>query len=485
MSDDLFSDPDEPAGPFLLTPLEFSGVSGASSSPGQRSRPLTQQEQTPQPSKSATPQETTPKLYQCPTCKKKTTYKLFRNFKKHMLDKHNIAVTDDADVRTEPTEPSVSAPAPAPAPQASSGPTQTKTFVCCECHAELQTKRGFLNHRASHRIKEANKRMPKASVFLEEALMPAMEKVIEEILAEPAYCDRKAIILQEFNNKKDTPEWKAFVEEISNKICSFVLDDKQKKLLPMNQYEIAQTKLNAYLANTNLELREKFLAICVNADNFFINRLIFRMATKLLCHIQIWVIKKMSTTGTAPPAEHSHEMSDMEEKNFSVDLGSFLRRRFIKYRGKKDDYCACIKETFVDGEHPISKFDFLNEKNWFSGGEKCIVPSIRALEFFKAVEFMIRSPMEINSTQDIIEVIFERSHLLDHWFYLTNAYISEKDSLLFMTELVQHYYKMSLQNEEKRRNREEEQAIQANATAIRTHLNHNFAEREEGSESVE
>ncbi len=138
----------------------------------------------------------------------------------------------------------------------------------------------------------------------------------------------------------------------------------------------------------------------------------------------------------------------------------------------------------MDGEHPISKFDFLNEKNWFSGEEKCIVPSGRALEFFKEVEFIIRSPKEIHDTQDIIEIIFERSNLLDHWFYLTNAYISEKDSFLFMRDLVHHYFKISLLSEEKRRNREEEQAIQANTAALRTHLHHNFAEREDRSENV-
>lgn len=318
----------------------------------------------------------------------------------------------------------------------------------------------------------------------EEALIPIMETVIEEILAEPAYDDTKANILNEFKSKKDTEEWKSFVFEISDNICSFVCARSQSKLLPINQYKVAQTKLNKYLNSKSLQLRDKFLAVCPNASNVYVNRLIFRISTKVLAHIQIWVVKKMRVT-TELLSAVCNTMSEDEEKNFGTDLSNFLRKRFKKYRGSRDTYCACIKETFVEGEHPISTYDFLNEKNWFSGEEKCIIPSDRAFEFFKTVEVSLRSSDKITTAEDLIEIVFEKSYLLDHWFYLTNSYISESDSLLFLRDLLHHYLKLSRNYEERRRNREEENAIQANAAALRTHLQHNFAEKDDCHESVD
>ncbi|KAK3929510.1 UPF0758 protein [Frankliniella fusca] len=465
MSQDLFadSDPDDPWA--FNTPLEFSGVSGASSSPSQRSGPSSQQGPADPtvlkpptalllPASTSVELVTTPQSYQCSKCKKKP-YKTFRGFKNHMADKHNETVTE-----TSFNQPADSAPIPRPTES-----LKLQYFVVV--------------------VAEANNRKPNASEFKEQALHPTIDTVVKEILAEPAYDDVKAKILQEFSDKIGTPEWNSFIFDLVDIICSFVCE-QQTKLLPMNQYEVVQSKLNSYLNTQSDQLREKFMAIvCENSNNTHTNRLIFRIATKLLSQIQMWVVKKMSCAVNVDQPQVSESLSELEEKSFARELGHFLRKRFRKYKYFSLVYCACLKETFVDGQHPISTHEFLDEKNWFSGEEKCIEPSDTALQFFKAVEIIIRTNKEVTIAEDIIEIIFERNTILDHWFYLTNSHISEQESLLFMRDLLTYFLRMSLLFEEKRLNREEDAAIQANAAALRTHLQHNYCERDDTSENVE
>lgn len=321
-----------------------------------------------------------------------------------------------------------------------------------------------------------------------------MDDIIEELLSEPNCGENnnlKISFIEEFKNRKGTPEWLDFVMQLADFISSLVCE-KQTKILPLNQYEDAQKSLNAFLNINESILKAKLLGVC-NELQLSVNlagRLTFRIATKLLQKGQCWVLRKMkSQIVQHSRPETEKRMSQSEEEAFLITLGGLFRDYFKRAVRKKEGQSesACIKDTFVEGQHPFSREQFLNTSCWFSGEADCITVSVNASCFFKEIELNIISCLEQITTEDVLEIFLEDSDILGYWYFLTNAYFSEDRSLIFMRDLVSHYVNKSSLLRQKKRNREEDKTVQATTVAQRTHLQRNYSDKnqEDLSEDVE
>ncbi|KAK3918392.1 Hypermethylated in cancer 2 protein [Frankliniella fusca] len=470
MSQDLFADED--GGDCLGTPVEFSGISGSGTSSSPASQPIqpprhaapatpgaTRAFRPPPPPPPPSPQtvSSSPQLFTCLVCKK--VLKTLRGFKGHK-DRHSNYPSDEAQVASSSPAVVASASVVTPSPAASTS-TEVESFTCPICKATLKTRSGFLKHQASHKLKDAFERMPDASKFKEEALHSIMQEILEEMLSEPTYetLSPKISFLQKVLEAKESEQWLGFVAELTNFISGLVFE-KQTKILPANQFEEMQKKLNTYLNCNDNKLKEMILSVCSEPINHSLaGRLVFRIASKFLNKTQLWAIKNMRSSSLS-----------------SSDGNRGIKSSSSEQWQKQSD---CIKETFVDGQHPISRNQFLDASNWFSGEELCIVLSHHASCFFKIIELEIMSDFYSSSLQEVVEKVLENRELLDHWYYLTNSYFNEENSLLFLRELIGVYQKQTLHHEEKRKNRLEEKSVRASTVALRTHLQHNFIEKDE------
>lgn len=313
-----------------------------------------------------------------------------------------------------------------------------------------------------------------------------MEQVIEEISSEPCYANSgcKNEFLQELKSKTETMEWAYFVAEISDPILSFVCE--RTKILPMNQYEEALKKLNSHLNNSDKfnSLKQKLENICeVEITPTVAGRLVFRFAFKLMEQIQSFVVQKMQTSkskshSSTSPQQEPVEMSEIEEKAFCQLLGEIFRAQTKKHSDvSKHKQNSCMRDNFVYSQQVVSSEEFMRKDVWFSGNENSIIPSDNAINFFKIVEKECRcleSDNRLKTVDEVLENILDCNEATYLWYFLTNNYFSETDSLLFMKELVRTFVDKSKHLEEKRRNRIEETAIRESQAALRTHLQRNF-----------
>lgn len=344
----------------------------------------------------------------------------------------------------------------------------------------------YLLHSVFHRnsyFTDALKRVPEFVQFKEEGLQDLMTEITQEILNEPSYEDNhKSIFLIECIAHE---KWSDFVSMLSDSVSALVFE-KQTKILPLNQYEEMQRKVNTFL-NVNIDNLKEALVQCgstVEISSALVGRLVFRIVSKLFQGTQQWVMKKMHASQTEDtPDIELRDISEEEEKSFLIEIGGFIRNFFqLGLKHSSDQWrkqSECIKAAFVDGQQPISTRQFMKKTNWYSGEEQCIVLSHHCSSFFKTIEFEIMpATTDTSSSQEVIEYILLHRALLENWYYLSSAYFDEGLSLLFLKELVISYVKFSLQFDEKRLNRLEEKSVRASTVALRTHLQRNYVEKE-------
>lgn len=133
--------------------------------------------------------------------------------------------------------------------------------------------------------------MPTLTQFKENYLDTLINSVIQEILQEPSFHNtNKALFLEECMK---SIKWSDFVNTLSDEISIFLFN-KQTKILPMNQYEEMQKKLNSYL-NLNSDRLKEYLLSCssVNIANTEAGRLVFRMTTKFFQGATQWITRTM------------------------------------------------------------------------------------------------------------------------------------------------------------------------------------------------
>lgn len=323
-----------------------------------------------------------------------------------------------------------------------------------------------------------------------------MIEIIKEILNEPRYEDEstcpKTVFLTEFLEAKGSEEWLGFVNFLSEAVSNIVCE-KQSKLFPANQYEECQKKWNYFLSHNDVMLKQKLVVVCNSQIvDSLAGRLVFRIGTKMFHKAQTWVLQQLQKRRLEEATSCGivfKSMSEMEEKNFLIYLGDLFRKFFQKCASSQVKrwikQSECMKVTFVDGPHPISSKEFLNKSYWFSGTETSIEPSVHASSFFKAIENVIMPARNSSATQEVIEEILLRPEVLNHWYVLTHAYLTEDVALVFMRDLVSVYLKFSVRLEEKKLNRAEERAAQATAVALRDHLKRNYDKDDEGEEDVD
>lgn len=332
---------------------------------------------------------------------------------------------------------------------------------------------------------DALQKRPTVLDFKDNFLDPLMKTILLEIKAEPNSCrSQKGNFLDKLLNMGEDTKWLEFVQKLGDIISEIVLK-KYTKIMPADQYEEMQKTLNTYL-NQNIDsLEQELQHICdVDLTAPMAGRLIFRMTSKLLQGTYKWALQKMRPTlSEEDQICLNKEMTEIEEKGFLIEVGGMLRKFYKKGLRKSEQWqmrSHCIKEKFVEGQQPISRSQFLNESNWFSGEELCIVPSQHAVSFFKSIELDI-IPATVNNldSNEVMENILAFPDLLNSWYYLTRAHFAEESSLLFLREFVTSYVKMSSRFEEKRSNRLHEKDVRSSTTALRTHLQHNFVARDE------
>lgn len=106
-----------------------------------------------------------------------------------------------------------------------------------------------------------------------------MKGLIEKILEQPSFDNEtKASFLKDCVT---SDKWPEFVDTLSDDISIFLFE-KQSKILPINQYEEIQKKLNSYL-NLNIDRLKAILISCSTVDisSTLAGRLVCRIAIKL------------------------------------------------------------------------------------------------------------------------------------------------------------------------------------------------------------
>lgn len=337
---------------------------------------------------------------------------------------------------------------------------------------------------------DANKEKPNSQMF-QTVVNDIMTQIISEMKREPCYdtvdSRMKKTFLEQLNLKTGSVEWTQFVSEVSGPLLDII--SKKSKMLPLNQYEEAQRKLNIHLRNKeNFErLINVFSSVCTaELSPSLAGRLVFRIATKLMDGIQTFVTRelrasKAAKTPQSPQPELVQEMSVEEERSLSEMLGNLIRESV-----RRDKRCSsrqrqaqslCLKDNFTVSQNPVSFEQLLNKENWFSGDENSIVPSENASNFFHIVEKAVRSESSVhklNTSDKVLDIILQNIEALDLWFHLTNSRLSEECSLFFMREIVGSFVKKSILLEDARKNRLEDKSRQETQAALRTHLLRNY-----------
>lgn len=337
---------------------------------------------------------------------------------------------------------------------------------------------------------DADKHAPSKEMF-SAVVRRIMTLIISEMKQEPYYdtpeSKNKVIFLEELSSKSESLEWGKFVAELSDPLLSII--SKKSKLLPLNQYEEAQRKLNLHLRNgQNLaRLKDLLCKVCVTELLPRVaGRIVFRIATKLMDEIQLFVAKELrASRATGRPhsaqPEEVQEMSEAEEKSFAEMLGYLFRESLKRDKRcnsrQKQAQSLCLKETFICAQNPPSFEQFLNKENWLSGDENSIVPSENAINFFQIVEQCVKSERSIhklNTLDKVINSLLHSIEALELWFHLTDARLSEECALFFMREIVTTFVNKSIHLEDSRKNRLEEKNRQESQAALRTHLLRNY-----------
>ncbi|KAK3907369.1 Voltage-gated potassium channel subunit beta-3 [Frankliniella fusca] len=501
--DENVDDPDE----MQATPTEFSGVSASSShdSPAVASQSsqsslmntstVTPSSSQPIPSTPSPGQSPSQVIYACPItpCKSKILKTLI-GFKKHLANQHQVPSESIENLVQTSSRPSVVQSAASRASTSTAAETR-QTFLCSLCKSVLNTEDGYLRHQAAHRYKDATKKKPKAEDFTTSILLEAMTKIISEILEEPCYeniSGPKKSFLEELQAKQECPEFMAFAETLSEKVCVIVCEE-HKKLMPLNQYEESQQKFHAFLfKEENIsDLRDKLISICQQyISTVLANRLVFRLALKLFWEVQLWMSKETRNSASASTSStlEPPEMSNVEKEAFAHNVGEILRsfyKKCLTRSNKALTRSACISDKFVDGQHPIASACLLDKGQWFTGDEDGLVPSENAINFFYEVQRVsIASIQEKNDINVVTDKILDNYCALNFWFHLTSSHFTEEDSLLFMKDLIKTFTRHFCERREKQQNRAAEKAVAASRVPLRQDFNRNVRDKADTVESV-
>lgn len=364
-------------------------------------------------------------------------------------------------------------------PQPGADPQQT-TYPCYFCKSILKTFRGFRTHVASHKVKDLNKRKPKAVSFV--SRMPRLaSEILDELKQEPTYGNAtKRLFLDELSTQLLHAEWKDLFEAVSDPIL--VLLCEKSKVLPLNQYEQCLMNVNHFLNDSMPSLVEKLTACCDHhIDSELAGRIVFRIASKLLEKLQTIIAKDIQETEQSDRLEETLMMSESEMKAFEESIGAQLRNivktSLARCSSSVHAQSLCVREKFVCCQQLVSTDYFLEKKYWFSGDENSIVISDKVIQFCLAVERVVRnfsSKEKIITEHEVFEEVLKMSDVLDSWYLLTNAHLNEDDSLKFMKSFIQYFVKRSSHKEVLKKNRLEEKQIKATEAALRTHLHRNY-----------
>lgn len=341
---------------------------------------------------------------------------------------------------------------------------------------------------------DANKRKPDEEK-LKLVLKDIMDRISDEIISEPVHSEAdgtsKTAFLQEFKKNYESEQWVSFVSSLSKFIFFSVVEDCSK-ILPQNQYEEVQQKLQAHLCNEDTMCNHAATlgSICeTQLSTVKLRRLVFRISLKLLHEIQAWVAQEMQSARLQDVNPPRSQQTEIEKKAFSLNLGEifrgFYKKGMVSQNSQWQGRSSCLSGMFVDGQFPISSSQFLNKGTWFSGDVTCIVPSEHAVNFFWAVESAMQASGNEVTDDSVIEYIMGDFGALHIWFHLTSSHFSEECSLLFMKELIHVFIKRSLLLEERRRNRMEEKIVRATQASLRTHLKRNYTSKEDAADLME
>lgn len=374
------------------------------------------------------------------------------------------------------------------------------------CKQDFKSKPWFLKHQAAHKLKgmcifglivfflistlslfnspwyyfvDALNRMPNSTQFKQDYSEKLMNDIIEEILKEPSYQNSKNALFLRECGKSD--KWPEFVNLLTSDMSVFLFE-KQTKILPMNQYEETQKKVNSYL-NLNIDKLKEILLSCSDVDisESQASRLVFRIAIKFFQGATQWIVHTMRNKTQDQDSSSPQEFNETDEKLFLLEISGFLRDCYEAFLKNPQHLrkCDCIKAVFINGQHLITRSQILKKSNWYSGEEDCLVLSEHASNFFKILELEVMPAcVDQSSSNEVIENSLLHRALLNSWYYLTNQFFSEELSITFLREIVTLYVKFSLNFEEKRLNRLQEKSVRASTVALRNHLQRNYVEKE-------
>lgn len=296
----------------------------------------------------------------------------------------------------------------------------------------------------------------------------------------------KKEFLEIVKNRQESRLWAEFVTSISDPLLTSLTNPS--KLLPQNKYEEALKKLNAYLNDINklTILCNKLQLVtvdCLVLPNELCRRLVFRISSKLLDQIQIFMAREMKSLPESDYSLGVGPMSEDERNQFMSVLGSLLRSLFRKGCEKKKhsqmfrSLCKCLKQNFVyvsDTHEPISSSQFLDSKLWFAVGEgSSIKLSEKATEFFIFVESVLFKNETVCPLDDVMNTIYCSRDILALWGSLTSSFFGDENSVYVMKIFVSAFRESSIRLELRYRNYQEKSKKKVSNVALRTSLKTN------------
>ncbi|KAK3918211.1 ATP-binding protein Uup [Frankliniella fusca] len=398
--------------------------------------------------------------YHLPLCAKKTKQVLARKTRKTDVSSEIMeAIVDDPDDPSDGT-PVVLSGASVEVPHAvkkTRPPPQPS--LCPICQEVLPSQTRLKTHTMRHKINDVNSR--KVFNYEELSLETKAHDALKEMLQEPG-AEKQEYVKKIIDSSQNmSEEWQQFIAQLAKPI----LDSFRKpcSAMPSQQYEDQLRALNKILND-----KQQFLCLTNNfkvfADNCNKESITEIVLTRLCFKLHDFILKfefeamKVIDLPDVPLVPHS-----VDKGAFEVHLRKFFQCYYLK--GLKSGStrmlarCACIRLHFIEysDESLAQSTDFiLNNASWEEDANCSAKLKLkdRVVSFFISIEEIIQSLKGSVKTDSVLDVLIRKNILLEPWYLLTNVF-EEDEALVFLSDLISIFIKLSMKLEDKRLREEE------------------------------
>lgn len=362
-------------------------------------------------------------------------------------------------------------------------------LYCIRCKKTLKTRKNFIKHKALHIQKDFLKKASNCEV--RERCPEIAKNIVKSMLDSDPVDDSRREFLQLLLQLTSLPAWTNFVVMACGNILGIVY--QKTNVMPQKQHERNLQDLSEWLGNKSE--RGQLLGsmeLVLEGQNYSasqVHPVIFRFCFLMYQHLELDYLQKASLRhGQSSSSQLEVFPLDLEEKQtLFYASGSVIR--FFLARGKKkknEEVSAvikartkCIEERLLYRQGETYSEEYLSIKAWFDSLDRggLIPVSENFFYFLLDVEYFVRKSFfnQQLKYEWVIDDILkpENNILIEYWGAVTNSYMTEGESLLFLDSVVKRFVQFSCKAEAGLRRRVLEGTKEVQNVALRTCLKRN------------